>query len=47
MDMDWLCDNVEGRIPSFDELIPESRDTVRLFGLHREEITPAVEEVQL
>ena len=47
MDMDWLCDNVEGRIPSFDELIPESKNTVRLYGLHREEISPAIEEVQL
>ena len=23
MDMDWLCDNIEGRIPSYDELLPE------------------------
>ena len=47
MDMQWLCDNVEGRIPKFEELIPEAKDTVRLYGLHREEITPEKEEEQL
>ena len=47
MDMDWLCSNVEGRIPAFEELIPEARDTVRLIGLHREQITPEKENEQL
>ena len=47
MEMDWLCDNIDGRIPDFEEIVPESRDTVRLFGLHRELIAPEVEEVQL
>ena len=47
MDMDWLIDNIEGKIPSFDELIEPSRETVRLFGLGHEAIAPAVEEVQL
>ena len=47
MDMDWLCSNVEGRIPAYEELIPEARDTVRLIGLHREQITPEKENEQL
>ena len=47
MDMDWLCNNVEGRIPTFEELIPDARDTVRLIGLHREQITPEKENEQL
>ena len=47
MQMNWLCDNVDGRIPSFDELIPESRDTVRLLGLYRDEILPEKEAKQL
>ena len=47
MQMDWLCDNVDGRIPAFDELIPESRDTVRLLGLYRDEILPEKEAKQL
>lgn len=47
MDMDWLCSNVEGRIPTYEELIPDARDTVRLIGLHREQITPEKENEQL
>ena len=47
MQMNWLCDNVDGRIPAFDELIPESRDTVRLLGLYRDEILPEKEAKQL
>lgn len=34
--MDWLCDNVDGRIPDYEELRPESRETVRILGIHRE-----------
>ena len=36
--MDWLCDNVNGTIPRFEELLPISRPTVRLLGVHREDI---------
>ena len=36
--MDWLCDNVVGRIPEFDELLPASQAVVRELGLHRETI---------
>ena len=36
--MDWLCDNVEGRIPEYDELLPTSQALVRELGLHRESI---------
>ena len=36
--MDWLCDNIEGRIPEFDELLPVSQALVRELGLHRETI---------
>ncbi len=31
--MDWLCENVKGSIPSFDELIPESQALVREMGI--------------
>lgn len=44
MQMDWLCENVEGHIPQFDELVPQSRNLVRLLGLYRESIPPEVEE---
>lgn len=47
MKMDWLCENVDGRIPRYEELRPESLDTVRILGLYRDEIPPVKEETQL
>ena len=47
MRMDWLCDNVDGRIPAFDELLPQSRNLVRVLGLYRESIPPIPEEPAL
>lgn len=44
IDMDWLCDTVEGSIPTFDELIPASRGLVRLLGLERDRLLPEVED---
>lgn len=42
--MDWLCENVVGSIPMFDELLPVSQPMVRELGLYRERI-PAVKEI--
>ncbi len=36
--MDWLCANVEGSIPTIDEILPMSRAVVREMGIHRDEI---------
>ena len=36
--MDWLCENVEGTIPEFEEVLPFAQATVRQLGLHRERI---------
>ena len=44
MKIDWLNDNIEGRIPTFDELLPRSRNLVRLLGIHRDTIPPKTEE---
>ena len=44
MQMEWLCENVNGRIPTFDELLPQSRKLVRLLGIYRESIPPEIEE---
>ena len=41
--MDWLCHNVEGRIPRFDEILPMSRAMVRELGVYKDEI-PAEKE---
>ena len=42
--MDWLCDNIEGRIPAFEELAPISQPLVRELGVYRETIPPEKEE---
>lgn len=47
MRMDWLCDNVDGAIPGFDELLPRSQGLVRLLGLYRESLAPQKQEKQL
>lgn len=43
MSMDWLCDNVDGYIPAFDELLPASRPLVRILGLERDQLPPETE----
>ena len=42
--MDWLCSNVIGSIPTYDEILPISRPTVQMLGIHREQI-PNLQEV--
>ena len=46
MHMDWLCDNVDGSIPKFEELLPMSQPLVRLLGIHRDQMPPLKEEKQ-
>ena len=41
--MDWLCENVLGSIPQFDELLPVSQPLVRELGLYRDKIPPEKE----
>ena len=36
--MDWLCENVDGRIPAFEELQPFAQPTVRELGIYRDSI---------
>ena len=47
MNMDWLCENVEGWIPSFEELLPMSQNMVRLLGIYRDQLPPEKEGVIL
>ena len=44
LNMDWLCVNVIGNIPSFDQILPMSRTMVRELGVYRDSI-PAAKEV--
>ncbi len=43
--MDWLCENISGSIPSFEEVLPMSRNMVRELGVYREKI-PAQKEAK-
>ena len=36
--MDWLCENVEGSIPTFDQIAPFAKDMVRELGVYRDSI---------
>ena len=38
--MDWLCDNIIGTIPSYEEILPMSRSMVRKLGIYRDQIPP-------
>ena len=41
--MDWLCENVVGKIPHYEEILPISQNMVRELGLYRDSI-PAGKE---
>ena len=45
--MDWFVDNVEGSIPSYDELLPMARGLARLQGIYRDEIPPEKQDTIL
>ena len=41
--MDWLCDNVIGSIPAYEDILPVSQKMVRELGLYRDRIPPEKE----
>ena len=43
--MDWLCENVIGRIPVYEEILPISQNMVRELGLYRDAI-PKEKEIR-
>jgi hypothetical protein len=43
--MDWLCDNVEGTIAGFDEILPIAQPMVRALGIYRDTIPPEKEGI--
>lgn len=45
--MDWLCESVDGEIPSYEQLLPMARPLVRLQGVYRDLIPPEKEGVIL
>lgn len=36
--MDWLCDNILGEIPPFEEVLPVAQNMVRELGIYRDSI---------
>lgn len=45
--MDWLCENVDGNIPAYEELSAKAQSIVRLQGIYRDAIPPEKEGVLL
>ena len=45
--MDWLTDRVDGSIPTYEELLPQSRAIVRLQGIYRDRIPLEKEDMLL
>jgi len=43
LNMDWLCDNVVGTIPAYEDLLPISQPLVRELGIYRDQIKPEKE----
>ncbi|MBQ8833916.1 MAG: BMP family ABC transporter substrate-binding protein [Oscillospiraceae bacterium] len=41
--MDWLCSNVIGSIPPFEEILPISQNMVRELGIYRDKVPPEKE----
>lgn len=41
--MDWLCDNIVGSIPTYDQVLPIAQSMVRSLGLYRDQIPPEKE----
>lgn len=43
--MDWLCANVDGFLPEYDQLTEEARPMYRMQGIHRDRLRPEKESV--
>lgn len=42
--MDWLCDNIDGTIPPFEEVLPFAQPMLRELGVYKDTIPPEKEE---
>ena len=36
--MDWLCENIDGYIPEYEEVLPYAQPMMKALGLHKERI---------
>ena len=39
LEMNWLCDNVDGEIPAYDTMLPYAKELVRLEGIYRDSLS--------
>ena len=37
--MDWLCENIDGYIPEYEEVLPCAQPMMKALGLHKERIS--------
>lgn len=44
--MDWLCDSVNGSIPSFDQLQPYAQSIVQTLGIYRDQLPIRKEDMR-
>lgn len=44
--MDWLCDNVNGSIPTYDQLQPYAQSIVQTLGIYRDQLPLRKEAVR-
>ena len=42
--MDWLCENIIGTIPTFEEISPGTRNLVQELGIYRDRFLTEIEE---
>jgi basic membrane lipoprotein Med (substrate-binding protein (PBP1-ABC) superfamily) len=42
--MDWLCDNIDGTIPPFEEVLPFAQPMLRELGVYKDSIPPEKEK---
>ena len=42
--MDWLCDNIIGEIPKFEDILPISQNMVRQLGIYRDLVPDTKED---
>ena len=47
LQMDWLCENVDGCFPRYEELSEKAKNIVRFQGIYRDSIPPEKEGVLL
>ena len=43
--MDWLCENIDGFIPEYEEVLPYAQPMMKALGLHKEQIPAEKDDI--